>query len=279
MTARIWECDNKTYHADNTKVGSSMLKVAIRSPAEYRRRYIDVPPLPAETTPAMTLGSALHCLVLEPENFDSLFCCRPAGIDGRTKEGKEALAKFRLSAIGKEELTIEQHEQAKAMANAVLAESQVADMLAEAVFERAILWEDGEMICKCKTDIFIPRPELDSDLILDLKTSDDPTPETWSRGGSFAPIPKYRYDLQGAHYRAGVSALTGRPASFGLVVVGKDEPHDVYLYDLAEWMEIGDHYRAIAMRAIATGAITGWRRPEQGTVIKLFPSAWDLSKE
>jgi exodeoxyribonuclease VIII len=273
--AQIWNVDNNTYHADKTKIGASMLKVALASPQEYRRRFIDAEPLVDGESDSLTLGSMLHCLVLEPENFSKLFAVRP-DVDGRTKEGKSIIAAFRLASLGKTEAEPNEKTKAEAMARAVLADETIASWVKSAIKERGVTWEEEGVAYKMKADLFIEQPHLPHDLILDLKTSDDPTPENWGSGSSFSPIRKYRYDLQAAHYAIGMEALTGRPCGFGAIVVGKSDPYDVYVYDLSAWLPAGAWQRARAIDAINHCRETNvWQRPEQSTIIKLEPSPWD----
>jgi hypothetical protein len=298
--AEVWTVDNRTYHSDTTKVGSTMLKCILDSPAEFYARYVAKKPdgsplLVTEPTPDMVLGSATHCLVLEPQKFDSLYCHRPPGIDGRTKDGKQKLAEFRLSALGKEDLTDEQWDKSHRMAEAVLASPLVKELMAGAIFERPIVWEEFGILQKCKPDIYLPRPECDSDLHCDLKTSDEPGPENWQRGGIWGPMRKWGYDVQcAAHYPAGISALTGRPCSAGLIVVGKSEPHQVFVYDATPWWEIGQWHRIKALHTLAVCRESGiWRwgveklvdgeteswRVRQDEVISLVPGRWDYPQE
>lgn len=277
---RVWECTNDEYHADTSKIGSTMLKTVLRSPKEYRMRYVDDTWPEEGDKDALILGSALHCRVLEPDKFDSLFCVRPEGIDGRTKAGKERLAEFRLGAMGKTELTDKMYDKAVAMADAILAVSYIRPWIEEGIKEQAIVWaEDGfDFECKCKPDIFLPRPDNDSDLILDIKTAADPTPECFESGSPSNPIRKFGYDLQAAHYSWGQAAQTGRLCAFGLIVVGKAQPHDVFVYSITDFIECGDAKRRRAMALIRDGEEAGWQRPEQQGVIRLQPSKWDFEE-
>jgi len=276
--AEIWTCTNAEYHADNTKIGSTMLKTVLHSPAEYHARYI-TGTLKQKTSKAQLLGCVVHSLVLEPERFTRDYWLRPDGIDGRTKAGRERLAKLVAESTGKTLVPIEIHEQAKAMANAVLASDVTHKLIEEATRERAVLWEEGGMTFKARADLFLDRQDMESDLILDLKTSDDPTPENWGRSGNYGPIGKYRYDLQGYHYCLGMYALTERPCTFGAIVVGTPEPHDVYLYDLSAWLIPGAAWREKAVEMLRQTEWSGWKRPEQNRIIPLSPQKWDYPEE
>jgi exodeoxyribonuclease VIII len=64
------------------------------------KHFINYRNKPKETTPALTYGQALHCMLLEPSEFNNSFTIMPS-VDKRTKEGKEIFAKFEAEAAGK----------------------------------------------------------------------------------------------------------------------------------------------------------------------------------
>lgn len=69
-------------------INASSLKTFINDPIEYKNRYIDKV-LHFKQSDAMDFGSALHCKILEPEDFDNRFIQKPDGINLTTKPGKE----------------------------------------------------------------------------------------------------------------------------------------------------------------------------------------------
>jgi hypothetical protein len=283
--ASVWVCSEDAYNADRGLLRASSLKVAIKSLAEYHDRFVANPPkIVQKQTRETMLGSVVHCMSLEPGEFLKRYAVRPDGIDGRTKKGKELLDAYRAESIGKIDIStvvVDCDEflcRAREMSQHILGEQVIGNLIASAVRERSITWLDDEtgLGCKCRADLFIERPLEPSDLILDLKTSQDPTPENWGRGGMFSPIGRFRYDLQGAHYCDGVSRFTGRPCDYGLIVVGSHRPHDVFLYDLTAWLPVGGRWRREAIRNVARAMKTGnWRRAEQGNVVELKPTQWD----
>ena len=259
--AEIWPVSNQAYHADCSKIGASMLATILESPAKYYKRFVGKdadgkPLMQHDPTPDQILGSATHALILEPENFDEVFCFRPDGIDGRTKDGKEALAKWRLNCIGKTELTPEAMAKARAMAAAALAHPLVAELMRApgAVRERGILWEEAGLTMKCRPDLYIPGPysgeniQLEANLNLDFKTSADAGPDKWCSTSEYAPMFLWRYDLQvAAHYTTGIEALTREPCLSGIVVIDKAEPHDVWVYPTSNYRVCGEMRRQKAL--------------------------------
>ena len=277
--ATLVQMTNAEYHADTEHVGSTMLKTILRSPADYYDHYVTKTRNRPET-PAMLLGSLVHTLVLEPETRDSLYYVRPDGIDGRTKEGKAFLANLAMVSIGKREVKADIAAKAERMAAAVMASTCVQGVLAQAQREQTVLWVADGVPCKARIDIFVPRPALPRDLVLDFKTSDDPTPESFGRDSDYGPIAKFRYDLQLAHYSDAMFSLTGRECDVGMIVVGSDEPHDVYLYDLTGYLPQGMAWRKAAMdRLVACQASGLWQRPEQRQVMCLSPGQWSRKPE
>lgn len=280
MSAEVWEnVTNEEYHADTSKVGSTMLKTAIKSPSRYKATYI-TKTIQKKATPSMLLGSLVHCLVLEPQSFSSLYLLEPEGLDKRTTAGKTWVADHGLALATKKAVPFGVYQQAKAISEAVLFEPLVQELLEGSIRERAVIWSEGDIDCKSKLDLFVARPELETDLILDLKTSDDPTPEHWSSGGRFGPIPLYRYDMSMVHYERSMVELNGRHCSTGLIVVGSDEPFDVFVYDISPWLEVGYYWWHRGMDVIRAGREQDiWRRFEQDGIVTLSPTRWDFPQD
>ena len=90
------------YHADRA-IGHSGIVKMLKSPA-HLREYLDHPHMP---TPAMAFGTAVHTFVLEQERFADEFVVAEK-FDRRTKEGKEAAARFEEANQGKALITSEE---------------------------------------------------------------------------------------------------------------------------------------------------------------------------
>lgn len=196
----------------------SSLKHYAKSPAHYRA-YIDHPP---EPTPAMSLGAALHCLVLEPDKFDGMYAVAPE-CDRRTKAGKETWSAFEAENMARVILTAEQHDQARAMAKAVL--DNRAGVLVRLCEEResAITWTDAltDLACKARLDAFSAH----SGVAVDIKTTQDASPAAFAR-----TIATYLYHGQAAFYLDGLAAAGIPVTQFLFVVVEKDPPYGVATY-------------------------------------------------
>jgi hypothetical protein len=87
------------YHAEKA-IGHSGIVKLLKSPA-HLREYLDHPHTP---TPAMAFGTAVHTFVLEQDRFADEFVVAEK-FDRRTKEGKEAAARFEEANQGKTLIT------------------------------------------------------------------------------------------------------------------------------------------------------------------------------
>jgi hypothetical protein len=85
----------------NFTLSFSSLEAFSRSP----RAFIAYKVKERTTTPAMILGEAVHCMLLEPDEFNNRFFCAPK-IDASTVEGKKAWKKIYLDFCGGDEKSI-----------------------------------------------------------------------------------------------------------------------------------------------------------------------------
>lgn len=81
------------YHKD-IGISSSGISLILDAPKKYWAKYVDPMRIEDdEQTQSMILGSAVHCLALEPKLFDKYFIVAPK-VDKRTTAGKEIWANF-----------------------------------------------------------------------------------------------------------------------------------------------------------------------------------------
>ncbi|MBK7677555.1 MAG: PD-(D/E)XK nuclease-like domain-containing protein [Candidatus Accumulibacter sp.] len=185
----------KQYHADQSIGHSGILKM-LKSPA-HLRETLDHPPPP---TPAMAFGSAVPPYVLEPDRFSEEFVVAEK-FDRRTKEGKEAAARFEEATQGKTLIPPEDLATLGRMRAAVLAHQGAARLLEQGEAELSAFWSDPAtgIACRCRPDWF------NETAIVDLKSCLDAS----SRGFSRA-IANLGYDVQAAFYVDELGRVTGR---------------------------------------------------------------------
>lgn len=218
-----YRMDITAYHADPA-VSKSHLDQIARSPLHYWSRYVDPNREPVEPTPAMRLGSALHCLVLEPELFDAQFITAPA-MDRRTKAGKEAWEQFSAEAGSRTVLSVDERAQISRMAEQVWCHKAAAYLLnQDGKAEQTVKWRDDAtgLECKCRPDWMINSGQI----LVDLKTTEDASPAGFQRS-----LATYRYHVQAAHYMRGVRmGIAADPEQFIFICVEKKPPYAVAVY-------------------------------------------------
>jgi exodeoxyribonuclease VIII len=218
-------------------LSKSRLDLINRAPALYKRKYIDGID-DATESPALILGQAVHCRILEPAEFGKRFTIAPA-LDRRTKDGKEKWENFLQQSEGLKVLTKEQDEIIEGINHAIY-QHPAASYLLGLAGDSEIMenWTDEISGLPCR-GIF---DRLTSNsLLIDIKTTDDASPKGFARS-----VVKYRYHVQTAFYMDGFKASRGTECEgFFFIAVEKAPPHLVAVYYLtAEDIERGrEQYR------------------------------------
>jgi exodeoxyribonuclease VIII len=217
---------NKDYHS-SPGISKSGLDLIARSPYLFRYR----PPI-TEPTRAMLIGSAAHSATLEPERFGESFVVAP-DVDGRSKEGKAALAEFGKNNTRKTVLKLDDFVLVESISKAVRAHPVAKNILSdEGQAEMSIFNLDehtGELV-KARPDWMV------EDCLVDLKTTEDASAEAFSRA-----CWNFRYYVQAAFYLDVVnSQYNGRFNNFVFIVVEKSPPFQVAVYYAdATMIEVG----------------------------------------
>jgi len=212
---------------------ASDLKLIYASPRAYRwaRDHGQT------ETPAMARGTAVHTLVLEPDEF----AARYAVFDG-VRRG-HAWETFRDGNAGREILTQGEYDTARWMADSVLQDIFARLVLDGVSAERSFYWSDEETGAplKCRVDFVGPRA------FGDLKTTRDPRKhafcsDAYSRG----------YHLQLAMQHDACVALAGEAPPGYVIAIGSSIPYETVVYEVPdEMIENGrNDYRA-ALRTLA----------------------------
>ena len=231
-TAIVDNLSNAEYHADPAVSASHLHQVA-RSPYHYWARYVTKVPELVKPTAAMTMGSVVHCAVLEPGELLKRYGIAP---DRRTRRGKETAAAMQASGI--EPVAESDLHQAQRMASAVRRHPMAAQLLQQGQPETSVWWDDPEtgLRCKCRPDWINGR------ICVDLKTTTDASPRGFAKS-----VVNFRYHVQDAHYLA--SGLFDR---FIFIAVEKESPFAVGVYELdADALTEGQRLRSRDLQRIA----------------------------
>lgn len=202
-----------------------------RSPAHYQ---LALRGETKEATPAMLLGRAVHCAVLEPDRFTTSWVCGPESRRGKAWEQAELVAKH----DGAEILPEPEHQKVVAIADAVRAHPAAAQLLAGSVDAREVSWfadiddqHGGTRPAKGRADAIA----FDRGVAWDLKTCQNASPEFWQK-----VTLDYRYHVQGAYYLDGL-ALCGHPNLLWVVVAVETAPPYAVsvIWNDEKWIDAG----------------------------------------
>jgi hypothetical protein len=216
---------NEAYHAIREAIGSSGLRKLARSPLHFYGSTLD-PQRPAQkTSDAMAAGTLAHCALLEPHSLSARYAVKPAGQDGRTREGKAWLE----SVNGREVITADQLSTALRQADSMRALPEIGSLLSRGEPEVSAFWQDSAtgVRCKCRPDWVSPSGDKVV-VLLDVKTTQDASMRGFARS-----IWNYRYDLQAAFYTEGYEQASGLMVlGFAFIAVESEWPHAAASYML-----------------------------------------------
>jgi hypothetical protein len=207
-------------------LSNSGMKLLAKSPLHYAAQFD--PERPAvESSDALRRGSLLHTLVLEPHEISHRYRIKPEGMNFATKDGK---AWRDATPAGIEIVSEAEHRAACVQARRLRALPEVAALLGSGEGEVSFFWLDEETgtHCKGRADWVFRSPA--GVVLLDLKTTDDATPEAFGRSCA-----RYGYHTQSAWYSNGWTQATGEPVlGFVFGAVESAWPHDAVPYMLDE---------------------------------------------
>lgn len=203
-------------------VSASALKAFRRSPAHYIASLE-----PREKTPALSFGIYFHERLLTPA-APSRVAVRPAGIDGRTKEGKAWLAAHE----GEDTITHDQSVDANKMVEAARAHPVAGLAFAAGHAEVSCFTERGGQALKARMDFVNV-----GDSIVDAKTVQDARRHAFQKQAE-----EYGWFLQAAFYcdfiwnpiMDALGTPSEKKSNFVLVAVEKEPPFAVSVYRVSE---------------------------------------------
>lgn len=188
------------------------LKLLARSPWHYRNR-VDTDP-----TPAMLRGTLAHAAILEPEAMAHRYIVLPESAPRRptrmqweaknpnadSKAAMEWWTQFEQDSAGRELIARADYALCQEQLAAVQRDPELASLLRAGRGEVSVFWIDSAtgIYCKARPD-WLPPHDGGRITPLDLKTCADESPSGFGRAAA-----RLRYDLQAAHYTAGIEVVT-----------------------------------------------------------------------
>lgn len=209
-----------------------------------------------EPNEAMRVGTAIHCAVLEPDEFEARFTRGPEARRGN----KWAEAVEEARAEGMECLRAGDYDAAINIRDVIVLGNPLLKRLTGVgtVREVSAFWTDEEsgLRCRGRPDAYAP----DLRMLVDLKTTKNASPDKW-----FRRVLDNGYHVQEPHYMDGWRRAGGEADAFIFVVIETDPPFAHAIYELAPAdIREGD--------AIRRAALTKWAECEAAGKWPGYPS-------
>lgn len=220
-------------------LSSSDIKTMMKSFATWK--YFKDHPEEDNDTPSLRFGRACHKFMLEPYDFGNEYAVVPK-VDGRTKEGKEAKKEFLKQAQGKELIDEETYDKLVDMRDMLYKTPYVKNLI-NGEHEKSFFWTDEAtgIKCKCRPDSFGKFGN--HNIIVDYKTTENAETSAFMRSAL-----KYNYDVQAAHYTAGLEAIYGKDYQFIFIAQETKPPYLVNVLQADSYfMENGREVRGVML--------------------------------
>ena len=271
---------NNEYHADASRLGGSVLEVAKRSLQEFFELHIAKTMKPKPPGQPMIWGTRMHDALLEPDEFWNRNIRLPdTATDGKPWNWKSSKHRDERDAFladnpGKVLITEEEEAEVQAVSDAVERNPEALQLInAEGRRECSIFWTDPAtgIRLKCRPDILT-----DDNILVDLKTTRNPTPEAFAKAAS-----DLGYYRKAALYSAGVAKITGEIPKYRWIAVGNTPPYDCYVYEppVEELLGVAGQQVAAVLASIVSAVDSDeWINDDQRRVVPLPMPAWAARK-
>lgn len=222
----VLDWDDDKYFADTDYVTNTHLKKINEGGPQHLKAYYE---LGGTESKAFTFGSAVHCVVLEPDMFEARFYAVDdseiiAEIGGKrptsTKQYKEWLNEILINNANRERLTMEEMDRVFAIRDKLMSIPNVVQLLDQT--KKEIVYQNTLLGVKCKSKLDATNT---GKYVIDLKTMSDAVTER----SFIKTMRKYSYDQQAAFYKD-----VANIDKFYFIAVEKTYPFTVGIFELGE---------------------------------------------
>ncbi|CAD7288266.1 PD-(D/E)XK nuclease-like domain-containing protein [Campylobacter suis] len=211
--------NNKDYHA-RAEISKSDLDLLAKSPLHLKLKN----ELKSEPTPALILGSLVHTLVLERQNYFNEYILKPK-FNKRTKDGKQADEDFLALHPNKTAIEFSALMTVARITKSVLDMRETTAFLRDGKAEQSYFSTINDVAVKCRPDFYNEA----LGLIVDLKTTSDASPSGFAKS-----VANFNYHIQAAFYTDVLASLGKEVNKFMFIAVETKAPFMVGFYELDE---------------------------------------------
>lgn len=201
---------NADYHADRTHLSSSSLKLLLKDPTAFERKYIKGEHSEEDSKEIFDIGTYVHALCLEPHTIAQNF----AFYEGLRKAGN-AYKVFAAENAGKIILSAPQKLKSEQFYKAYQKRSDAVSMLQGGFAEHTMTGMLLDVPVKARADYI----NLDKSYIVDIKTTSYPSHVDIFK----QTIDQFGYDLSAALYCAIAKQVYNKDFQFYFIVISKTD--------------------------------------------------------
>lgn len=196
------ELTSDQYHAERVHISSSQLIHILRTPAHYQYHANNGC---VEETDLMRMGTAAHCVLLEPNEFKNRFVFAPRSYDKRKTADKGEICQIAQNYPGKTLLEPVEVATLEKLADGIRNHAQ-AQMLLSAPGrpENSIFWTDQLTGLNLKVRIDREVDVGPTGTMLEVKTTDDASKSAFAR-----KVALMEYDVRAVMYADGMQQAYG----------------------------------------------------------------------
>lgn len=213
---------NDDYHAGPGISKSGLWTIYTQTPAHYK-----YPPEKAEKTTAqqgtLDFGSASHCAILEPEEFENRYVRGPE--DRKGNKWKDLVEGVALS--GKTVIVQKDYDNVLAIRDRVHADSWLNGIITggKPIVEGSAYWIDPATgcLCRCRPDLY----RADLKVMVDCKSTRSAHPSDFARS-----VANFGYHAQEAFYADGMNTIGQPVAATVFIAWEKESPYATAVYEL-----------------------------------------------
>lgn len=222
----------KEYHGDTGSLSKTGLSMILDRPRRYWKYYLAPQGIREsfEASKAQREGDAVHCLVLEPDQWNCRYYV--ADVKSRATKGFKEASAINLDKIT---LTTPEFDHIRRMADSLLNDKTAAKYLSlSGEAEKSFYWDYRGVSLKCRPD------RITKDFCIDIKTTRDVGKRAFMYDAD-----KYHYFLSAGMTLSGVEAVRGYcPEAYVFLCVensGDKSPDVACYYTTPSGAELGEY--------------------------------------
>ena len=208
------------YHSEREHLSKSGIDLLLKSPRHYWDKYLKGEN-EYKPTPAQSLGTIIHEMLLEPELFEKKYACGPSGANRNHKTFKEA----QLEQPGKELLSWADWRKLRTIKESALSQRHSRRLLEHGgKNEVSYYWKDEatDQNLKFRPDRIID----DRKIVIDLKTTENADFDTFVRKAA-----DFGYHRSVALTSRGLKQITGDDYKYVFLVLETKPPFNAAIFD------------------------------------------------